>query len=41
MDGDHNLGDDLVNELQIRPPNPNHLPARALEVSLATLLGLD
>ena len=36
-----NLGDDLVDELQIRPPNPNHLPARPLEVSLATLLGLD
>ena len=37
----HNLGDDLVDELQIRPPNANHLPARPLEVSLATLLGLD
>jgi hypothetical protein len=36
-----NLGDDLVDELQIRPPNPNHLPARPLKVSLATLLGLD
>lgn len=36
-----NLGDDLVDELQIRPPNANHLPARPLEVSLATLLGLD
>ena len=40
-DCNHNLGDDLVNELQIRPPNPNHLPARPLKVSLATLLGLD
>ena len=40
-DCNQNLGDDLVNELQIRPPNPNHLPARPLEVSLATLLGLD
>lgn len=40
-DCNHNLGDDLVDELQIRPPNPNHLPARPLEVSLATLLGLD
>ena len=36
-----NLGDDLVDELQIRPPNANHLPARPLKVSLATLLGLD
>ena len=40
-DCNQNLGDDLVNELQIRPPNPNHLPARPLKVSLATLLGLD
>lgn len=40
-DCNHNLGDDLVDELQIRPPNANHLPARPLEVSLATLLGLD
>lgn len=40
-DCNHNLGDDLVDELQIRPPNPNHLPARPLKVSLATLLGLD
>lgn len=40
-DCNQNLGDDLVDELQIRPPNANHLPARPLEVSLATLLGLD
>ena len=40
-DCNHNLGDDLVDELQIRPPNANHLPARPLKVSLATLLGLD
>ena len=40
-DCNQNLGDDLVNELQIRPPNPDHLPARPLKVSLATLLGLD
>lgn len=40
-DCNHNLGDDLVDELQIRPPNPDHLPARPLKVSLATLLGLD
>lgn len=40
-DCNQNLGDDLVDELQIRPPNPNHLPARPLKVSLATLLGLD
>ena len=40
-DGHHNLGEDLVDELQVRPPNANHLPARPLKVSLATLLGLD
>ena len=39
-DCDQNLGEDLVDEFQIRPPNANHLPARPLKVSLATLLGL-
>ena len=40
-DCDQNLGDDLVDEFQVRPTNPNHFPARAFEVSLATLLGLN
>ena len=40
-DGDQNLGDDLVDEFQVRPTNPNHFPARAFEIPLATLLGLN
>ena len=40
-DGNQNLGHDLVDECQVRPTNPNHFPACAFEVSLATLLGLN
>ena len=41
VDCDQDLGYDLVDEFQVRPTNPNHFPARAFEVSLATLLGLN
>ena len=40
-DGDQYLGDDLVDDAQIRPTDTNDCPPGALEVSLSTLLGLN
>ena len=41
MDGDQNLGDDLVDDAQIRPTDTNDCPPGAFKVSLSTLLGLN
>lgn len=40
-DGDQNLGDDLVDDAQIRPTDTNDCPPGAFKVSLSTLLGLN
>ena len=40
-DGDQYLGDDLVDDAQIRPTDTNDCPPGAFEVSLSTLLGLN
>lgn len=41
MDSDQNLGDDLVNDAQIRPTDPNDCPPSTFKIALPTLLGLD
>ena len=41
VDGDQNLGDDLVNGAQIRPTDPNDRPAGTFKIALPTLLSLD
>lgn len=40
-DGDQNLGDDLVNDAQIRPTDPNDCPPGTFKIALSTLFGLD
>ena len=40
VDGDQNLGDDLVNDAQIRPTDPNDCPPGTFKIALPTLLGL-